>query len=113
MVVSGFYDCVAALLKYRSYQKNLSDIALQKGSADFLSFFPSAPMHYPVFQFEIPKISSETWETSFFKPASFGEGLYRFGPLRMYRAMSLRFFLVRTVLLQGVDTIVKTRNNHE
>ena len=28
MVVSGFYDCVAALLKYRSYQKNLSDIAL-------------------------------------------------------------------------------------
>jgi len=28
MYVSGFYDCVAALLKYRSYQKYLSDIAL-------------------------------------------------------------------------------------
>jgi len=32
MVVSGFYDCVAALLKYCSYQKNLSDIALLKPS---------------------------------------------------------------------------------
>jgi len=29
MVVSGFYDCVAALLKYRSYQNFFSDIALQ------------------------------------------------------------------------------------
>ena len=28
MVVSGFYECVYALQKYRSYQKNLSDIAL-------------------------------------------------------------------------------------
>jgi len=30
MVVSGFYDCVAALLKYRSYQNFFSDIALYK-----------------------------------------------------------------------------------
>jgi len=28
MIVSGFYDCVYALQKYRSHQKNLSDIAL-------------------------------------------------------------------------------------
>jgi len=28
MIISGFYDCVYALQKYRSYQKYLSDIAL-------------------------------------------------------------------------------------
>ena len=28
MVVSGFYDCVSALLKYRSYRKIFSAIAL-------------------------------------------------------------------------------------
>jgi len=28
MVVSGYYDCFSALLKYRSYQKKISAIAL-------------------------------------------------------------------------------------
>jgi len=28
MVVSGFYDCVSALLKYRSYKKKFRAIAL-------------------------------------------------------------------------------------
>jgi len=46
MAVSGFYDCVAALLKYRSYQKNLSDIALK----EYASY-----LHLPSHKANIPK----------------------------------------------------------
>ena len=37
MVVSSFYDCVSALLKYRSYQKNFSTPHLHQVRLEFSS----------------------------------------------------------------------------
>jgi len=35
MVVSGFYDCVSVLLKYRSYQKIFSATAMYESYTNF------------------------------------------------------------------------------